>query len=97
MGGDSTPNTENARLSDATALFRLFTPERYTNLALCAAAFLILLVAVGMMMRSGTLFTKASLGLIFGSGGLITYSSNRLLRMWTDMVKIVFGSSDHAH
>ena len=89
--GDDQGTPVSIRLSDATTLFKLFTPERYTNLVLCAVAFIILLFAAWLMIRAKD-FGAEELGLIFGSTGLVTFSSNRLLKMWTDMVTIVFGS-----
>jgi hypothetical protein len=86
----SIQDRETGRLAEAQRLFSLFRPERFVHLFLCASAFALLLWAAALMiMRQHA--GKSELALIFGSGGLVTYTSNRLLVMWSDMVRIVFG------
>lgn len=88
------PKPQEARFETARKLFELFKPERFVNLALNTVAFLLLLTAAGWMLYDGvankTPPDAAALTLLLGSTGLVTATSSRLLRMWSDMIRIIF-------
>ena len=79
------------RLAALERLLQYFKPERIAHLVLSCAAFLTLLTAAGMMIIRGNAGT-AELSVIFGSTGLITYSSGRLLHMWNQAFRMIYGS-----
>lgn len=68
-----------------TALFKF---ERTIHLIVTTISLIILLVAITFMLIKGSAGT-AELTLMFGSSGLITYSTGRLLRMWDQALKII--------
>src|ERR1043165_5067750 len=71
----------DARLAALERLLKNFRPERMAYLILSCVALLTLLTAAGMMIIRGTAGI-AELSVVFGSSGLITYTSGRLLHMW---------------
>lgn len=81
------------RLKALELLLKFFRPERFAHLVLSSASFVTLLVAAGMMIIRGTAGVP-ELTAIFGSSGLITYSSGRLLHMWNQAFKVVYDNGD---
>lgn len=79
-----------ARLKLAEQIFKMFDWERRVHLLLNALTFALLLVAAGLVIYNQKA-DKGELALICGSGGLIGFTSNRLLVMWTDVMNRVFG------
>jgi len=69
-------------------LVKLFQLERMVHLTTTIISLLMLLASGGfLIVRSKA--DPAALTLIFGSSGLITYSANRLLRMWDQAMKLM--------
>jgi len=69
-------------------LVKLFQLERMVHLTTTIISLLMLLTSGGfLIVRSKA--DPATLTLIFGSSGLITYSANRLLRMWDQAMKLM--------
>lgn len=81
----------DARLAALERLLKNFRPERMAHLILSCAALLTLLTAAGMMIIRGTAGI-AELSVVFGSSGLITYTSGRLLHMWNQAFRMLYGS-----
>jgi hypothetical protein len=81
---------QKARLELARQIFEMFRWERGVHLLLNALTFALLLVAAGLVIYKQKA-DKGELALICGSGGLIGFTSNRLLVMWTDVMNRVFG------
>ena len=78
-----------ARLAALERLLAYFRPERMAHLFLSSASFLTLLTAAGLIIARGA--GVGELSVIFGSTGLITYSSGRLLHMWNQAFTVVYG------
>ncbi|MBS1856406.1 MAG: hypothetical protein JST11_13650 [Acidobacteria bacterium] len=93
--GQAAPPPENPdalqkRLDLARQIFVMFRLERTVHLVLNAITFVILIgAAIWVILKGGA--DKAALTLICGSGGLIGFTSSRLLSMWTDVLNRVFG------
>ncbi len=69
-------------------LVELFRAERMVHLGTTILSLVMLLTSAAVMLiRRGA--DPAALTLMFGSSGLITYSANRLLRMWDQAIKLV--------
>jgi hypothetical protein len=83
---------ENGTLEERVRAVRLlikdFRAERYVYLALTLVALLMLLVNAGMLFREGKA-GRAEIALLCGSGGAITFTANRLLRMWGDALRFL--------
>jgi protein-S-isoprenylcysteine O-methyltransferase Ste14 len=81
------------RLRVAKELLAVFKVERmaYITATLLAVVFL-LVVAVILMSRESYVM---ALGM-FGSSGVIAYSIGQLLRMWNEVLKIIFGPAEGA-
>jgi len=76
------------RLEAAKEITKLFNVERYVYISCCGVAVLLLLInAVRLFERSEVDY--AGLGLLFGSGGLITYSTGRLIFMWNKILELI--------
>ena len=76
-------------------LVGLFRVERITYLCISVASVIILLVAaIGLLYKGeGTDDTLAVMGL-FGSGGGIAFSTGRLLKMYSDAVKMIMNQKE---
>lgn len=77
------------RLAALERLLNYFKLERVTHLVLTAASFITLLFAAGKIIARGP--DIGELSLIFGSAGLITFSSGRLLHMWNQAFRVIYG------
>jgi hypothetical protein len=62
--------------------------ERYVYLCICGASavFLLICAIVMMLQHHGDASTIIPL---FGSSGIITYSSSQIMRVWSDAMKFV--------
>lgn len=71
-------------------LIQLFRMERLAYLIVTTLSLMMLLYCAGIV-----IFRKQAgletLGPLFGSSGLITYTANRLFRMWDQAIRIVSG------
>lgn len=89
-GSPEDPDALRMRLDLARQIFRMFRLERTVHLVLNAITFLVLIGAAVLVILKRDA-DKADLTLICGSGGLIGFTSSRLLSMWTDVLNRVFG------
>jgi hypothetical protein len=71
-------------------LIQLFRMERIVYLTVTTLSLVMLLYCAGILIfrKQAGLETLAPL---FGSSGLITYTTNRLFRMWDQAIRIVGG------
>lgn len=83
----STITTRMDALERLTALFRL---ERLVYLAITLISLAMLLTSAGVLLFRGQAGPAELTGL-FGSSGLITYSSGRLLFMWSQALRLLSG------
>lgn len=62
--------------------------ERYSYLVICMASVIFLLIsaAVSLIRNRGDVTLIVSL---FGSSGVITYSTSQIMRVWTDAMRLV--------
>ena len=95
--GDSTPTAGRAssggikdRMDAVERLTKLFKAERIVYLGVTSISLLILLVSAGALLLKGQAGVAELTGL-FGSSGLITYSTSRLLHMWNQALKLLAG------
>ncbi len=86
------PDDPKARLEIAKEVFKMFQMERMAHLTLNAVTFAVLIGAAVMVLYKKNA-DKEDLTLICGSGGLIGFTSTRLLSMWTDILNRVFGKA----
>jgi len=77
------------KLHAMNALLEAFRPERYLNLGLAFATALIILLVFSRNLFMGDL-SWAEAAAIFGSSGLGTVSTGRILSMWNQAFKVVF-------
>ncbi len=84
MGEDNLNNRVEA-VKHLLAAFRL---ERTVYLIISTASVVLVFVLAGWLFCKGSIEGAESLGL-FGCGGTITYSTGRLLRMWSDAMRIL--------
>ena len=82
---DADLQTKIAAIEKLTDLFRF---ERYVHLTATAIAVAILLVTAVFMIVQKEVGAPA-LTLIFGSTGVMGYTANRLLVMWTKAMEVV--------
>jgi hypothetical protein len=74
-----------AAVKELTALFKA---ERMVYLIATTSALIMLLASGGWLLLKSKA-DPAALTLMFGSSGLITYSANRLLRMWDYALRVL--------
>jgi hypothetical protein len=84
------PDVLEARLKLAREILGMFKLERGIHLALNAITFVVLIGAAVLIIYKKNA-DKEDLTLICGSGGLIGFTSSRLLTMWTDIINRVLG------
>ncbi len=76
------------RVEAVERLAQLFKLERFVYLGVTAISFLLLVtIAVRIFIQGGTQI--AEWGLLFGSSGLITITSSRILQMWSQALRMV--------
>jgi hypothetical protein len=85
------PDKELSEKLDAfVKITKLFQLERMVYVIATCAALLMLLVNGFILIINGNA-GAAELSLLFGSGGLITVSLNRILRMWNVAMGLITG------
>jgi hypothetical protein len=75
-------------------LILLFRPERYAYLAMTAICCIVLIIFAIILLYKGN--WGYAIGM-FGTSGVITLTMGRMLKMWNDVIKILFkteGGSD---
>ena len=81
------------RLEAVERLTKLFRTERMVYLITTLVSLLMLVgSALSLMLRNQA--GAAELTMLFGSSGLITYTTGRLLFMWNEALKRLMPSSD---
>ena len=79
------------RIDALKQLLELFRLERLVYVCMTAAALVILLVCAGILMFKD-IPNGAVVGTgLFGSSGLITFTTGRLLRMWNQAFSAILG------
>ena len=87
------PSELEKRLKVVERLTQLFKFERMVYLSVTILSLLIMLgCALVLLYREGT--TIEVLSPLFGSSGLITYSTSKLLRMWDEAIKRIVPISE---
>ena len=79
------------RLRVARELLKEFTVERYSNIFIFWAAFLLLAIIALRMIFTSSNNDLGNLGGIIGSGGAITASCGRLMSVFNKVLNAVFG------
>ncbi|MCH7963162.1 MAG: hypothetical protein IH852_04400 [Bacteroidetes bacterium] len=74
-------------------LTEIFKVERMVYLGVTIIALLMLLGSALSLIIKGEIGI-AELGLLFGSSGMITYSTGRLLFMWNEALKLLYSSKN---
>ena len=82
----------NARMDAVERLTNLFRLERMVYLAVTGLSLAILLTCAAVLLVQKRAGTSELTGL-FGSSGLITYSTGRLLFMWNQALQLLAGQS----
>lgn len=82
------PDHYQQRVDAIKQLLSLFRLERTVYLAITVSSLCVLLVCAAMLMIRTSVGTPELVGL-FGSSGGITYSTGRLLRMWSEAIKVL--------
>ncbi len=81
------------RLQVVERLTELFKFERYVYLGVTLTSLIVLLASgISLIIKDDS--SAAVLTLLFGSSGLITYSTGRLLRMWNEALRTVIPGRD---
>jgi hypothetical protein len=75
------------RLDAAKEITQLFSVERYVYMACCGIAVLLLFVCAYRLLIDKP--DAIAYGSLFGSGGLITFSTGRLIFMWNKIMEII--------
>jgi len=86
-----TPEDMKARMDAVERLTNLFRWERMVYLIVTGLSLAMLLTSAGVLLAHGKAGTAELTGL-FGSSGLITYSTGRLLFMWNQALKLLAGA-----
>jgi hypothetical protein len=81
------------RMKAIERLILLFRMERFVHLGTTTLSLCMLLGSAGFLIFKSKA-DPATLAMLFGSSGLITYSANRLLKMWDQAVRIVAGPEE---
>jgi hypothetical protein len=83
------PDALESRVRAVERLAQMYKVERLAYLAITVTSFLILLaVAIRLLYRDPEGW-KEWAGLLLGPSGLIAITANRLLRMWTQSLRMV--------
>lgn len=77
------------RLDAAKEITMLFKMERYVYMACCGLAVMLLFYCAFRLLQSDKGFDPVVIGSLFGSGGLITFSTGRLIFMWNKILEII--------
>jgi hypothetical protein len=81
------------RLEAAKEITMLFKMERYVYMACCGLAVLLLFYCAFRLLQTKG-FDPVVIGSLFGSGGLITFSTGRLIYMWNKILEIILMEGD---
>lgn len=81
-----------ARMDAVERLTQLFKIERIVYLGVTCISLITLLISAGSLLFRGQAGVLELAGL-FGSTGLITYSTSRLLVMWNQALKLLAGDT----
>ena len=81
------------RLKVAAQLVQMFRPERIAYLSATIIAVLFLLVTAVILLLQQS--TALALGM-FASSGVITFSIGRLLRLWSEVLRVIFETEEQA-
>lgn len=76
------------RLEAVERLTALYRPERTVHLVVTTISLLILLIAGGTILYRDQASITA-LGLMFGAGGMVSYTATQLLKMWDRCITVV--------
>jgi hypothetical protein len=87
-----TPQDLSARMDAVERLTKLFRWERMVYLIMSALSLGILLTSAGVLLVQKKAGYAEITGL-FGSSGIITYTSGRLLFMWNQALRMLAGES----
>lgn len=85
-----------ARMDAVERLTRLFRLERMVYLVVTGVSLAMLLLSAGVLLYKEEAGAAELLGL-FGSSGLITYSTGRLLFMWNQALRLLGGGPLEEH
>lgn len=83
------------RMAMVRQLLELFRFERTVYLSITIACVFVLIFCAFALLRNkeaGTMEITA----LFGSSGAITYTTGRILKMWSDAIKLLMASTDVA-
>lgn len=83
-----TANSYQDRIDAIRELLALFRLERTVYLVITIFSLFILLTCAVVLMFRNTVGTPELIGL-FGSSGGITYSTGRLLKMWSEAINVL--------
>ncbi len=84
------PRDIKARMDAVERLTKLFKVERMVHLCVTTISLAMLLLSAGVLLSKGKAGPAELTGL-FGSSGLITYSTGRLLVMWNQALQLLAG------
>ena len=84
------PEELKARMDAVERLTNLFKAERMAYLIMTGLSVLILLTSAGILLMQKTAGYGAITGL-FGSSGIVTYTTGRLLFMWNQALRLLAG------
>lgn len=89
------PDELQRRVDAAREITNIFKLERYVYIACCGIAVALLFVcAIRLLQKSDTDYV--GLGALFGSGGLITFSTGRLILMWSKILDYILAVKKEA-
>jgi len=88
--GAVAPPDLRARMDAVERLTKLFKMERMVYLAVTSLSLAMLLLSAGLLIARGKAGAAELTGL-FGSSGLITYTTGRLLYMWNQALRLLAG------
>ena len=76
------------RVRAVERLTTLYRPERLVHMVANIVSLSVLLVSAGVMLYQQE-FKSATLTLMFGSTGLIAYTTSQVLRMWDRAISVI--------
>ena len=88
----NTADSLDARLRAVERLVALFKLERMFHLTVTGCSLFMLLTSAGVLLYRNNA-DAATLTMLFGSSGLITYATGRLLRMWDQALAMLSGTT----
>jgi hypothetical protein len=87
---------EEKRLEIARKIVRIFLPERVVYISLSAISAALVIYVGAQVLQSEDPGKYKSLGMIFGSGGVVAFNLARLLHMFNTIIDKVFMSGNPA-